>query len=90
MTQPPVVAGKQLVGPLDLSDEAYREYEMGPVAARFTYRIDNPKQLFYRLGGTTHRVVDAAGLTHCVPAPVEGGTTILRWQGRSAETAVSF
>lgn len=63
-----------LVGPLPLTDETYREYDFGGR----TYRIDNPVSLFYRIGGSTHRIVDAAGVTHCLPAPGEGGC-VLRW-----------
>lgn len=75
MTQPQNVAGKELVGPLDLTDEEYREYEF----SGRVYRIASPKALYYRIGGTTHRVVDAYGVTHCVPSPgVEG--CVLRWK----------
>lgn len=87
MTQPQTVAGKELVGPLDLSDEEYREYEFGPADRRITYVIASPKQLYYRVGGTTHRVVDHKGITHCVPAPIDGGTTVLRWK---SSKGVSF
>lgn len=73
----------ELLGPLDISDETYREYDFGGR----TYRIDNPKQLYYRSGGSTHRVVDASGVTHCVPAPGVGGCA-LRWYAPS--NPVSF
>jgi hypothetical protein len=74
MSQPTTVAGKDLVGPLPLMDEVYREYDFdGRV-----YRINNPKALYYRIGGNTHRVVDNFGITHCVPAPGYMGC-VLRW-----------
>ncbi len=74
MTQPAEVAGKILVGPLDIGDECWREYEW----MDHVYRIDLPKSLFYRIGGTTHRVVDDKGVTHCLPAPGHMGC-VLRW-----------
>jgi hypothetical protein len=64
----------------DISSEQWREYDFeGRV-----YRIDNPRTLV--IGQTTHRVVDAAGVTHCVPAPGNNGC-VLRWQ---ATPPVSF
>lgn len=64
----------------DISTELWREYDFdGRV-----YRIDSPKQLY--IGIETHRVVDANGITHCVPAPGKNGA-VLRWQ---ATPAVSF
>jgi hypothetical protein len=66
--------------PRDISTESWREYDFeGRV-----YRIEQPKQLF--IGSTTHRVVDAAGVTHCVPAPGHQGC-VLRWE---ATPPVSF
>jgi len=47
---------------LDLSDEQWREYDWeGRI-----YRIYKPQWLYIRPGGTTHRVVDAKGVTYCV------------------------
>lgn len=63
-----------VIGPLDLSDEEWREYDFqGRV-----YRIEKPVALYVRPNGTTHRVVDAAGVTHCLPAPGQLGC-VLRW-----------
>lgn len=58
----------------DISVEAWREYVFatGPV-----YRIDNPKTLYLKDGGTAHRVMDANGVAHYVPA----GWRVLRWYG---------
>ncbi len=54
--------------------EAWREYDFrGRV-----YRIEKPKTIY--IGSTTHRVVDEAGIAHCVPAPGFQGC-VLRWSG---------
>jgi hypothetical protein len=70
-----------------LKTELWREYDIpgrpGP------YRIVDPVALYVRPGGTTHRVVDASGVTHCVPAPGQSGT-VLRWQTRDPATPVDF
>jgi len=58
----------------DISTESWREYDFGGRV----YRIDLPKRLY--VGSTTHRVVDAAGVTHCIPAPGFNGC-VLRWLG---------
>lgn len=68
-----------------LSDEAWREYDFG---SRI-YRINSPTELYTRPGGTTHRVVDALGTVHCVPAPGHHGC-VLRWQTRDASEPVLF
>jgi hypothetical protein len=71
----------------DLSKEAYREYVM-PVAGGVTvYRIEAPRSLW--VGTTTHRVLDAAGVVHCLPAPGVAGTA-LRWQPKDASEPVQF
>jgi len=65
----------------DISHEVWREYNMVAKDYLFptrTYRIDHPVTLFTRPGGTTHRIVDADGITHCVPAPGQYGC-VLRW-----------
>jgi hypothetical protein len=78
------VAGLQ--GPKDLTIEEYREYE--DLKNKVTYRIDNPVAFYYRDGGTTHRVVDAKGVVHCVPYGV-GQPVVLRWKNRG-EDPVGF
>lgn len=65
-----------------ISDEEWREYDFGGRV----YRIDKPVDLYYRDGGTTHRVVTADGVAHCVPAPGVDGC-VLRWK---ANPVVSF
>jgi hypothetical protein len=74
----------------DISTEAWREYDFvfNDSECRI-YRIDNPVDLYIRSGGTTHRVVDSKGVTHCVPAPGQFGC-ILRWQGKDGGPDVSF
>jgi hypothetical protein len=66
----------------DLSTEEWREYDYGGT----TYRIGKPSKLYCRRGGSTHRVVDTDGITHCVPAPGIHGC-VLRWK---ATPPVSF
>ncbi len=56
--------------------EEWREYDFG---GRF-YRIEKPVSVEYRPGGSTHRVTDAEGVVHCVPAPGFQGCA-LRWKG---------
>ena len=68
-----------------LTDEEWREYDFGGRV----YRIENPQALFMRPGGTTHRVVDADGVVHCVPAPGLYGC-VLRWKTRDASKPVIF
>lgn len=63
--------------------EEWREYDFdGRV-----YRIENPARLY--VGKTTHRVVDANGTTHCVPAPGRCGC-VLRWKEREGRDGVTF
>lgn len=64
----------------DITTEEWREYDFDGR----TYRIEKPKLLV--IGTTTHRVVDSAGVTHCVPAPGQSGC-VLRWK---ATPPVSF
>lgn len=59
--------------------EEWREYDWSVGGAR-VYRIMEPVTLWYRPGGTTHRILDSKGVTHCVPAPGERGC-VLRWKG---------
>jgi len=75
----------------DISWEEWREYDFlvdgGPLTR--TYIIRNPKKLFYRVGGTTHRIVDELGIAHCVPAPGQSGC-VLRWKNPDGEKPVNF
>lgn len=74
----------ELIGPLDLTTEAYREYDFGGRV----YRIDSPTSLYFKPGGSTHRVV-AGGVVHCVPAPGVNGC-VLRWRNLDMAVPVNF
>lgn len=69
----------------DISCEEYREYEFGGTI----YKISNPKTLFYRDGGSTHRVVDMDNIVHCVPSVGVNGC-ILRWKTKNPNNPVNF
>jgi len=63
--------------------EAWREYDFeGRI-----YRIEKPVKVSFRVGGTTHRVVDGSGIVHCVPAPGFQGC-VLRWKALPGELDV--
>lgn len=81
MTAPiiPTLEGK------DISTEVWREYEFGGKV----YRINSPKLLYWRQGGTTHRVVDSDGIVHCVPAPGNNGC-VLRWFCGEGKPPIQF
>lgn len=66
-----------------IDSELWREYE----CCGHTYRIVDPLALYMRPGGTTHRVVDVHGTSHCVAAPGTNGC-VLRWKSKSAGQAV--
>jgi len=69
----------------DISDERWREYDWeGRI-----YRIYTPRWLYIRPGGTTHRVVDSGGVTHCVPSVGVMGC-VLRWSVKEGENPVAF
>lgn len=74
---------RRVMEPRDLSDEQWREYDFGGRV----YRIENPRTLW--IGTTTHRVLDAAGVVHCAPAPGHQGC-VLRWEPRDAGNPVQF
>jgi hypothetical protein len=69
----------------EITDEQWREYDFGGRV----YRIEKPTALYQREGGTTHRVVDAAGVVHCVPAPGHCGC-VLRWFTGQPDNPVQF
>lgn len=70
----------------DLSGELWREYDFG---GGRVYRIESPSMLYTRTGGTTHRVVDANGVVHCLPAPGHMGC-VLRWKSKDHRKPVAF
>lgn len=76
---------EQLLGPFDLSAELYREYDFDGR----TYQIFNPKALYYRPAGSTHRILDQQGVIHCVPFG-RGTGSVLRWKNREGKDPVQF
>lgn len=68
----------KLLGPYDVSDEEWREYEWEDNGKMYMYRINKPRRLFFRQTGTTHRVIDENKVVHCIPAPGNRGC-VLRW-----------
>jgi hypothetical protein len=68
-----------------LLTEKFREYDFGGRV----YRINSPKTLYMRPGGTTHRIVDKKGLVHCVPAPGINGC-VLRWENKDSSKPCEF
>jgi hypothetical protein len=67
--------------------EEWREYEFGK--DRVVYRIVNPVEVQFRDGGSTHRIVDADGVAHCVPAVGVSGC-VLRWKSISPDKPVKY
>ena len=83
-----------------IDGETYREYEWNEyiknndgllvsTGARIVYKIINPSMLYIRPGGSTHRVVDAEGVAHCVPAIGIMGC-VIRWKNPKGEDPVNF
>lgn len=70
----------------DLSDEEWREYELG---GGRVYRIHDPKTLYTREGGSTHRVLDQYGVVHLVPGPGYRDC-VIRWKVREGRDPVAF
>lgn len=68
-----------------IDEELWREYDW----AGRTYRIQNPKWVYIRPGGTTHRVVDSQGISHCLPSPGVMGC-VVRWQNPETSEPVNF
>lgn len=58
----------------DVRTEKYREYDIP--GRKEAYRINDPVELYFRSGGSTHRVVDANGIAHCLPAPGVAGCVL--------------
>jgi len=68
----------------DISNEKYRTYDFGNGK---TFRIDFPVKLNVKRKpeGDSHRVIDALGRSHYVPA----GWIAITWEGKDG-TAYSF
>lgn len=56
--------------------EEWREY----VFNGSVYRIEKPVAVYFRDGGSTHRVEDSDGVFHIVPAP-GNGDAVIRFKG---------
>jgi hypothetical protein len=69
----------------DITTEKWREYDFGGRV----YRIDNPKTLFIRPGGSTHRVLGDDGVVHCLPIPGSCGC-VLRWANHDPANPCEF
>lgn len=53
------------------------------------YIIDHPVKLYFRPKGTTHRILDAEGIVHIVPAPGHG-TFAIKYLPKNAAEPVRF
>lgn len=62
----------------DIENEEYREYIL---PNKEIYKIVNPKFLYLRDGGSTHRIVDSSGVIHCIPFGKDA-SVVLRWKNR--------
>lgn len=78
----------------DLTEELYREIvTVYPDKRETVYTIHDPITLYRRPGGTTHRILDKAGVVHLVlvPGPNRDGTvTVHRWAPRDINNPVQF
>lgn len=68
----------------DISTEEWREYDFGGRVYRVT-----GVTLYWRSGGSTHRVVDDKGVVHCLPVPGQQGC-VLRWKSKNPDKPVDF
>lgn len=62
-----------VIKPSSLASEKMRQYHFGDKIVS----IHDPKDLYCRPGGTTHRVVAGNGLVYIVPAPGRDGCYIV-------------
>jgi hypothetical protein len=75
----------------DVGDEDWREYNfVDPDSGkRVTYKIIEPKEVYFYNGSSTHRVVDNNGVVHCVPSVGRMGC-VLTWKPKSGKPAVAW
>lgn len=73
----------------DISDEDVRCYEFGTGVDRYRHLIRSPQTLVYRHGGSTHRVIDADGVVHCIPAPGHQAC-VLTWTPKDPSNPIQF
>lgn len=77
----------------DTTSEEYREYVWRFNGEECVYRITSPVKLYLRRTGkeygSTHRVLDAAGIVHCVPSIGVWGCA-MRCKPKDPSKPVSF
>jgi len=73
----------------ELTGVMWREYEWIADDDARIYRIENPIAFYWREGATTHRVLDAEGVVHIVPAPGQMGC-VLRYKKAEGVEPVMF
>ena len=72
----------------DLSKEEWREYRLiDSTGCPHDYKIVSPLKLW--VGTTSHRILDSAGIVHCVPS-VGVNATVLRWKPKDVSDPVQF
>lgn len=83
-------SAKKLIA-MDITSESWREYSwIEPVSKeRITYRIEGAVKVHLYRGCTTHRVEDAKGVVHCVPAIGFYGC-VLRWSSKDPTKPVAW
>jgi hypothetical protein len=69
----------------DLVGYLWREYDFGGRV----YHIDRPVELYTATEGTTHRIVDAEGTVHVVPAVGYFGC-VVRYRKEDDQPKVTF
>jgi hypothetical protein len=74
----------------DISGVIWREYSWVVNGIERAVRIDRPKELFCRPGGTTHRIVDEDGLVYIVPSVGVMGCFITYKPRADRDKAVRF
>ena len=73
-----------------LEDYEWREYEWCDPKAEYgirIYRISKPVRLYWRDGGSTHRILEDNGVVHIVPAPP---VSVIRYKKVDGAEPVKF
>lgn len=69
----------------DISAEAVREI----ILPRYNVMIKDPIALVTRVKGTTHRVIDATGVSYCYASPEEG-FSVVAWVLKNPDEFLNF
>lgn len=69
----------------DITTEEWRAYDFNGRV----FKIYSPQKLFYREGGTTHRILGVHGVVFCVPAPGFHGC-VLSWKNKDPDNPCEF